>query len=72
MPTTDKKVIFYVSPAIAECLAARAKRWLVPTSAFIRYCVETELMREAATDAKGGFCGSPSTTYDAIKDLVHG
>jgi hypothetical protein len=58
MPHT--KVVFYVPFATAEALAKRKERWLVPTAAFVRDCVEQALLREADADARGLFSDSPT------------
>jgi|HubBroStandDraft_1064217.scaffolds.fasta_scaffold16963_4 hypothetical protein len=55
-----------IPKALAEQLEARKKRWLVPTSAFVRDCVEQVLRREAASDAKGEFSDSPNTKHPAV------
>ncbi len=68
MPTlTQKKIVSYVPAEIAEALTTRKKRWLVPTASFVRYCVEQELRREAAADAKGLFSDSPHTKFPPVR-----
>ena len=57
-----------IPQSLADQLAARRKRWLVSTSAFVRFCVEQELRREAAADAKGLFSDSPNTKFPPVKD----
>lgn len=67
MPTlAQKKIVFYVSPDVAQTLATRKKRWGVPTSVFVNFCVGDWLRREADADAKGLFSDSPNTKFPPI------
>jgi hypothetical protein len=61
-----EKVVTYVSPETFRALEKRKERWLVPTAAFVRECVEQALRREAEADAKGLFSDSPNTKFPPV------
>jgi hypothetical protein len=56
-----------IPKSLADRLEARKKRWSVPTSAFVRFCIEDWLRIEDRADAKGLYSDSPNTIHPPVR-----